>query len=104
MEPSLTSRVDRLERALIDFGLQTQANEVQLAMWLAERAESGRGFPLTRQERTNDMIPHSCPVCSGRGSVPLGFYSGWFPPDGSSSTVPPIEMCRSCAGSGVLWR
>jgi len=42
-------------------------------------------------------VPHKCPVCSGRGTVPCGFYSS----DLCSSTVP--EMCQSCHGAGILW-
>jgi len=49
----------------------------------------------------DDIIPYTCPVCQGRGLVPIGFYN----PGNetlSSSTMP--ERCRSCNGTGVLWR
>lgn len=45
--------------------------------------------------------PHICPVCSGKGIVPNGFYSStrniWI----ITTTVP--EKCRSCDGTGVVW-
>ncbi len=41
-------------------------------------------------------IPHRCPVCAGRGSVPCGFYTPW----GNSTAEDP---CRSCGGTGILW-
>lgn len=44
------------------------------------------------------MIVHLCPVCQGRGFVPLGFYS----PYGAASTAND-ETCRTCKGTGVLW-
>lgn len=47
---------------------------------------------------------HRCPVCNGNGQVPLGFYSGYHPPSGTSSIIPPIEICRACFGKGILWR
>ena len=42
---------------------------------------------------------HVCPVCQGRGFLPVGFYS----PDLSNgaNTVP--EKCRSCKGIGYIW-
>ncbi len=43
--------------------------------------------------------PHRCPICSGRGLVPCGFYNGV---SDTFSTSP--EKCRSCNGGGVLWR
>ena len=46
--------------------------------------------------------PHKCPVCNGTMVVPNGFYtqtSGqWL-----STDVTP-EPCRSCQGSGVVWK
>ncbi len=52
------------------------------------------GEPLT------GLKPHKCPVCEGRGTVDLGFYSGVN--HGSTSTVPITEQCRSCKGAGYL--
>ena len=46
--------------------------------------------------------PYKCPVCLGTGGVAEGFYSStsgvW------SSTGTQIELCRSCFGSGIVWR
>ena len=42
--------------------------------------------------------PYLCPVCQGRGTVPVGFYcSGTL-----SSNVTP-ETCRTCGGLGMVW-
>ena len=41
-----------------------------------------------------------CPVCGGRGVVPGGFYSNL----GISATAAGPERCRSCDGTGVVWR
>lgn len=38
-----------------------------------------------------------CPVCKGRGRVPAGFYSVYYP---ISNT--PDEACRSCKGKGYI--
>jgi hypothetical protein len=47
--------------------------------------------------------PYKCPVCEGRGTVPSGFYN-----QGTWGTwvvsAWGVEMCRSCQGTGVLWR
>jgi len=52
--------------------------------------------------REKDICPFGCPVCQGRGFVQGGFYSTtigvWA--SGDLSTEP----CRSCNGTGVLWR
>lgn len=42
------------------------------------------------------QIPHKCPICGGRGTVPHGFYGIT-----TSSTV--SESCRSCV-NGIIWR
>ena len=48
------------------------------------------------------MSVSKCPVCYGSGLVPPGFYDpqpragGWY------ITVPLREMCRACAGRGVI--
>lgn len=48
--------------------------------------------------------PHTCPVCNGRGQMPYHFYTS--PPTYySSSTIGNSTVaCRSCSGTGVLWR
>ena len=50
--------------------------------------------PITEQK------PYCCPVCEGRGFVPCGFYVGLR--TGGTDTVP--APCRSCTGTGVIWR
>lgn len=42
--------------------------------------------------------PYRCPVCNGSGIVHASLYGGVEL--GTAST----ETCRSCSGSGVLWR
>lgn len=44
--------------------------------------------------------PHACPVCEGRGIVPPYFYNYWA----IVSTNGASEMCRSCQGTGIVWR
>jgi len=47
-----------------------------------------------------ELKPYICPVCSGNGIVPNGFYnqtSGHWLGDGST------EKCRACNGSGIVW-
>lgn len=44
--------------------------------------------------------PHCCPVCGGRGWVMPGFYNPW----GLLGSNVADETCRTCSGSGVLWR
>jgi len=43
--------------------------------------------------------PHKCPVCGGTGNVPSGFYLGGNP---ALNALP--VTCRSCFGTGVLWK
>jgi DnaJ-class molecular chaperone len=45
--------------------------------------------------------PHACPVCGGRGKVPLGFYVSQNPQMTTGGTG--TEMCKSCSGSGLVW-
>lgn len=47
------------------------------------------------------MTPHCCPVCNGRGFLQAGFYN----PFGALGNVTiGEETCRSCGGTGVVWR
>ena len=49
-----------------------------------------------------ESIPYCCPVCNGNGLVPNGFYnqvSGQW----SSYDITP-EKCKSCNGTGVVWK
>ena len=41
---------------------------------------------------------HTCPICSGLGTVPPGFYDP--PASGTSITV--REQCRACGGRGII--
>jgi hypothetical protein len=45
-------------------------------------------------------VPYRCPVCEGRGRVPVGFYTPHFV--GSTSSISP-EICRTCSGKGIVW-
>lgn len=46
------------------------------------------------------MKLHKCPVCEGRGLVPMGFY---YPPDMTYTTsTEGSEKCRSCNGKGII--
>lgn len=38
------------------------------------------------------MKPHKCPVCDGKGKMPMGFYREGM-----------AEECRSCEGRGLVW-
>lgn len=39
-----------------------------------------------------------CPVCLGRGNVPVGFYNPYQ--SVTSTTVP--ETCKTCEGKGII--
>lgn len=41
-----------------------------------------------------------CPVCFGKGVVPMGFYD--MTNDGYSTTAKMPEPCKSCGGSGYI--
>jgi hypothetical protein len=43
-------------------------------------------------------VAQRCPVCDGRGTVPIGFYSDI--PIGGSTQEP---TCRFCGGLGGVW-
>jgi hypothetical protein len=53
-----------------------------------------------------------CPVCEGKGHLPLNFYGNSVPVwgEGYSGTVTwtvgigSVTQCRSCNGKGVLWK
>ena len=42
--------------------------------------------------------PKKCPICEGRGFVPINFYK-----DGSENSTATVETCRTCNGEGILW-
>lgn len=45
--------------------------------------------------------PYTCPVCNGTGTMPAAFYNR----DAVVTTHAwPDQECRSCNGTGVIWR
>ena len=46
------------------------------------------------------MSYQRCPICYGKGKVPAGFYE--LTDYVSSTDIKQPEICRACAGSGVL--
>mgnify|MGYP000558021607 FL=1 len=58
----------------------------------------GNRYPA---QLTFERKPYRCPVCSGKGLVPNGFYSCTGNTIISTSTAP--EQCKSCKGTGVVW-
>src|SRR5438876_30914 len=53
------------------------------------------------QHAREEEVAQVCPVCGGRGIVPVGFYDLGYPTSaGEAKTVP--EPCRSCHGRGFL--
>lgn len=49
-----------------------------------------------------ELKPHVCPVCSGNGLVPNGFYTQTSGTWLTTSITP--EPCKSCTGTGIVWR
>ena len=64
------------------------------ALVLLALAWGGQGYSFT--VNTTGPVPHRCPVCEGRGSVPNGFY---VQSEGTND-----QPCQACGGTGVLWR
>lgn len=66
---------------------------------------SSNSDPWTTWRIPAEMIPapratpHKCPVCEGRGNVAADFYGV---PGVSIGANP--QQCRSCFGTGILWR
>lgn len=89
---------------------EERANE---ALRLA-RIEGARITGLSRQRiaaaiaaqvRAAAAEPCCCPVCGGRGLVPVGWYAGNGLYGGWSTGGANTESaCHACMGSGVLWR
>lgn len=43
-----------------------------------------------------------CPVCSGKGFVPQGFYAPF--PERYTGVSPDVPLpCRACSGKGFVW-
>lgn len=62
------------------------------------------GCPRFSEHRNAYVIPvgpYTCPICGGNGLVSAGFYNKVGDSWASSQTT---EACRSCSGTGVLWR
>lgn len=49
------------------------------------------------------MIPHICPICKGKKTVPGGFYRQNFEGTWSSNGNEPDITCRTCQGTGIVW-
>lgn len=48
------------------------------------------------------MRPYKCPVCEGRGTVPIGFYET-FSQGTTTATVTYDVTCKTCNGTGIVW-
>jgi len=57
--------------------------------------------PKYYHQVVEEKKPFCCPVCNGRGYVPVGFYQSTGPTFVTSSTA--TDPCRSCNGKGVVW-
>ena len=57
---------------------------------------------LVRKQReeleTTALIPYTCPVCGGRGTVQHGFYD-----QNASASSTSREICCSCQATGIIW-
>jgi hypothetical protein len=40
--------------------------------------------------------PHKCPICEGRGTVPVDFYA-------EQEVYASRQICKACGGSGLVW-
>lgn len=58
-------------------------------------SDVGPGRPTTY------LMPWLCPVCRGRGFMPVGFYDPLDVPSGSTTTANP--SCKACDATGVVW-
>jgi hypothetical protein len=59
-------------------------------------------LPWPAVKNYSGITPHRCPICSGRGVVPCGFYDGITTSTGTGAGTG-TETCRTCKGGGVLW-
>jgi hypothetical protein len=50
---------------------------------------------------TTTLVPWLCPVCQGRGFVPVGFYNPFDVSAGSTTAANP--SCKSCDATGIVW-
>ena len=57
---------------------------------------------LEKKESGIFKLPHRCPICYGKGIVPMGFYNLGHN-SYNTTTASASETCRSCSGQGVIW-
>lgn len=48
------------------------------------------------------MIPHTCPVCGGQGTVSKPPWIAGDQNEWVSGTLEPYS-CKACAGAGIVW-
>ena len=81
-------------------GITSATNHYQKLHQQQNSSTSTNDYPLTKVLDPNGRVPYKCPVCEGRGNLPVGFY---VPYSNGSSTTAAIESCRSCQGQGVIY-
>lgn len=59
-------------------------------------------LPMSYSIHQTTAQPYCCPVCRGNGLVPNGFYGQTSEIWGSDGIN--REQCKSCQGTGVVWR
>ena len=67
--------------------------------WCSAAVSSWPDWPTYPKSR---RIPHTCPVCGGRGMVPAGFYDSSPGSIGGAVSLAP-ERCCTCEGKGIVW-
>jgi len=91
-EATLRARVEELEQHEVSLGAIARLRAVDRDAAIEEVARL-RGLL---------GVPWMCPVCGGNGQVAAGFYNqstgAW---SGSGAA---FEACRSCDGTGIVWR
>lgn len=55
---------------------------------------------------SKEIIPFKCPVCNGTGRVKSGFYQieGLRDRPFNINTYGQGEECKTCKGTGIIWR
>lgn len=53
-------------------------------------------WQIVAHPQTSGRVPHKCPVCGGRGTVPRIAYGG-------GSTYTGEDPCHACGGTGIVW-